>query len=101
MHIGKTTLAHIVAQHCGYRPVEVNSSDDRSPDLFKKRIINALEMKSVVTKQMNKSTKSLFHNNNKNKKKKHKSKAKNKKKKSKSKSKITTTTTENSSSSER
>lgn len=29
---GKTTLAHIVAQHCGYRTIEVNASDDRSVD---------------------------------------------------------------------
>ncbi len=27
---GKTTLAHVLAQQCGYRPVEVNASDDRS-----------------------------------------------------------------------
>lgn len=29
---GKTTLAHILAQHCGYRPFEVNASDDRSAE---------------------------------------------------------------------
>ena len=27
---GKSTLAHIVANHCGYRPFEINASDDRS-----------------------------------------------------------------------
>ena len=27
---GKTTLAHVVARHCGYRTIEVNASDDRS-----------------------------------------------------------------------
>lgn len=28
--LGKTTLAHTVARHCGYRPVEINASDDRT-----------------------------------------------------------------------
>ena len=32
--LGKTTLAHLVAKHAGYRPVEVNASDDRSPEFF-------------------------------------------------------------------
>jgi chromosome transmission fidelity protein 18 len=26
---GKTTLAHVVAEHCGFRVVEINASDDR------------------------------------------------------------------------
>ena len=30
---GKTTLAHIIALHCGYRPFEVNASDDRSAEV--------------------------------------------------------------------
>ena len=30
---GKTTLAHIIASHCGYRPFEVNASDDRSAEV--------------------------------------------------------------------
>lgn len=28
--VGKTTLAHVVARHCGYRVVEINASDERS-----------------------------------------------------------------------
>jgi hypothetical protein len=28
---GKTTLAHIIARHCGYTALEVNASDDSSP----------------------------------------------------------------------
>ena len=27
---GKTTLAYVIASHCGYNAVEVNASDDRS-----------------------------------------------------------------------
>ena len=30
---GKTTLAHIIASHCGYRAYEVNASDDRSAEV--------------------------------------------------------------------
>jgi DNA polymerase III delta prime subunit len=28
--VGKTTLAHVAARHCGYRVVEINASDERS-----------------------------------------------------------------------
>mmetsp|Transcript_46222 Transcript_46222/g.76990 ORF Transcript_46222/g.76990 Transcript_46222/m.76990 type:complete len:1050 (-) Transcript_46222:217-3366(-) len=45
--LGKTTLAHIIAQHAGYRPYEINASDDRSSDSLKKRILDATEMKSM------------------------------------------------------
>ena len=44
---GKTTLAHLIAQHCGYRICEVNSSDDRSAESIKKRIYDAVQMQSV------------------------------------------------------
>ena len=27
--LGKTTLAHVVANHAGYKVVEINASDDR------------------------------------------------------------------------
>jgi chromosome transmission fidelity protein 18 len=33
--LGKTTLAHIGAKHAGYNIVEVNASDERSPDTFR------------------------------------------------------------------
>jgi len=33
--LGKTTLAHIGARHAGYNIVEVNASDERSPDTFR------------------------------------------------------------------
>ena len=40
---GKTTLAHIAAIHCGYRPVEVNASDDRSPEALKELLARATQ----------------------------------------------------------
>jgi chromosome transmission fidelity protein 18 len=44
---GKTTLAHIVARHAGYEPMEINASDDRSPKVLRERIIAAMESKAV------------------------------------------------------
>ena len=44
---GKTTLAHIAARHCGYTPVEINASDDRSGGTLLRRVENAMEMRSV------------------------------------------------------
>uniref|UniRef100_A0A3P8YLI7 Chromosome transmission fidelity protein 18 homolog n=1 Tax=Esox lucius TaxID=8010 RepID=A0A3P8YLI7_ESOLU len=46
--LGKTTLAHIIARHAGYNVVEINASDDRSAELFQKRIDTATQMKSVL-----------------------------------------------------
>ncbi|XP_029431902.1 chromosome transmission fidelity protein 18 homolog [Rhinatrema bivittatum] len=46
--LGKTTLAHVIAKHAGYNVVEMNASDDRSPDVFKTRIEAATQMKSVL-----------------------------------------------------
>ncbi|XP_035259553.1 chromosome transmission fidelity protein 18 homolog [Anguilla anguilla] len=46
--LGKTTLAHIIAKHAGYNVVEMNASDDRSAELFQKRIDTATQMKSVL-----------------------------------------------------
>jgi chromosome transmission fidelity protein 18 len=40
---GKTTLAHIVAKHAGYRTLEINASDDRSAATVTSRIKNALD----------------------------------------------------------
>lgn len=42
--LGKTTLAHICAVHCGYRPVEINASDDRSGGVLQSRVMDAVEM---------------------------------------------------------
>ena len=44
---GKTTLAHIVAKHCGYRPYEVNASDDRSTDRLKEILHSALQSQTL------------------------------------------------------
>ncbi|XP_053550964.1 chromosome transmission fidelity protein 18 homolog [Bombina bombina] len=46
--LGKTTLAHVIAKHAGYNVVEMNASDDRSPEIFKIRIEAATQMKSVL-----------------------------------------------------
>eukprot|EP00004_Rigifila_ramosa_P012134 TRINITY_DN260_c1_g2_i1.p1 TRINITY_DN260_c1_g2~~TRINITY_DN260_c1_g2_i1.p1 ORF type:complete len:711 (-),score=159.44 TRINITY_DN260_c1_g2_i1:3-2135(-) len=45
--LGKTTLAHILAVHAGYAPVEINASDDRAPEVLRSRILAAVEMKSM------------------------------------------------------
>jgi len=47
--LGKTTLAHIVAKHAGYKVIEMNASDDRSVEAFQKRLESATQMRSVVT----------------------------------------------------
>ncbi|XP_022900126.2 chromosome transmission fidelity protein 18 homolog [Onthophagus taurus] len=46
--LGKTTLAHMVAKHCGYNIVEINASDDRNLDSFRNALENATSMKSVL-----------------------------------------------------
>lgn len=46
--LGKTTLAHVVARHCGYRPLEINASDDRSGAALTARILDAVEMRSMM-----------------------------------------------------
>ncbi|XP_078095921.1 chromosome transmission fidelity protein 18 homolog [Mustelus asterias] len=46
--LGKTTLAHVIAKHAGYNVVEMNASDDRSPEIFKTKIESATQMKSVL-----------------------------------------------------
>lgn len=45
--IGKTTLAHILARHAGYDPLEINASDDRSESVLYDKIRSATEMQSV------------------------------------------------------
>ncbi|KAG0606534.1 hypothetical protein M758_9G148800 [Ceratodon purpureus] len=46
--LGKTTLAHVVARHCGYRVVEINASDDRVAATLQAKILDAIQMKSVL-----------------------------------------------------
>ncbi|XP_037670038.1 chromosome transmission fidelity protein 18 homolog [Choloepus didactylus] len=46
--LGKTTLAHVIPRHAGYSVVEMNASDDRSPEAFRRRIEAATQMESVL-----------------------------------------------------
>eukprot|EP00798_Chlamydomonas_sp_ICE-L_P006627 gene6627-3283_t len=46
--LGKTTLAHVLAKHCGYHPYEINASDDRSATALTNRIQDAVQMQSVL-----------------------------------------------------
>lgn len=46
--LGKTTLAHVIARHAGYSVVEMNASDDRSPEAFRTHIEAATQMESVL-----------------------------------------------------
>ena len=46
--LGKTTLAHVVARHCGYRPVEINASDDRSAAALSQRVLDSAQMRTVT-----------------------------------------------------
>ncbi|KAG9288031.1 hypothetical protein G9A89_017626 [Geosiphon pyriformis] len=45
---GKTTLAHVIANHCGYNVIEVNASDDRTTDVVKNQIRNSLENQTIA-----------------------------------------------------
>ena len=45
---GKTTLAHILATHCGYRPHEINASDDRTMEVLKSSIMNAMSSNTII-----------------------------------------------------
>ncbi|XP_069699964.1 chromosome transmission fidelity protein 18 homolog isoform X2 [Periplaneta americana] len=46
--LGKTTLAHMVGTHAGYNVVEVNASDDRSPESFRLALEAATQMRAVM-----------------------------------------------------
>ncbi|KAI3511528.1 hypothetical protein L1887_18682 [Cichorium endivia] len=46
--LGKTTLAHVAARHCGYRVVEINASDDRSSSSIETKILDVVQMNSVM-----------------------------------------------------
>ncbi|KAJ6164404.1 Chromosome transmission fidelity protein 18 [Penicillium chermesinum] len=45
--LGKTTLAHVCAKQAGYEVLEINASDDRSRDVVKGRIRDALGTENV------------------------------------------------------
>lgn len=46
--LGKTTLAHVVARHCGYHPYEINASDDRTAATLATKIQDAVQMTAVL-----------------------------------------------------
>lgn len=46
--LGKTTLAHVVAQHAGYNIIEMNASDERTAAFFKSKIEDSLTMKPLL-----------------------------------------------------
>ncbi|XP_068617810.1 chromosome transmission fidelity protein 18 homolog isoform X2 [Battus philenor] len=46
--VGKTTLAHLLARLAGYRPVELNASDERSTEAFRTALVSATSMRSVL-----------------------------------------------------
>ncbi|CAH0720464.1 unnamed protein product, partial [Brenthis ino] len=46
--VGKTTLAHLLARLAGYRPVEINASDERSTEAFQNALQSATLMRSVL-----------------------------------------------------
>ncbi|KAH9620440.1 hypothetical protein KSS87_004132 [Heliosperma pusillum] len=46
--LGKTTLAHIAAKHCGYHVSEINASDDRSSTILEKKILDAVQMNTIM-----------------------------------------------------
>ncbi|XP_061362875.1 uncharacterized protein LOC133306562 [Gastrolobium bilobum] len=47
--LGKTTLAHVAARHCGYHVVEVNASNDRSTSTIEAKILDVVQMNSVLS----------------------------------------------------
>ncbi|MEW5305954.1 MAG: hypothetical protein WDW36_008463 [Sanguina aurantia] len=46
--LGKTTLAHVVAAHCGYHPYEINASDDRTAAALTLKVSDAVHFQSVL-----------------------------------------------------
>ncbi|CDS02957.1 hypothetical protein LRAMOSA00359 [Lichtheimia ramosa] len=56
---GKTTLAHVVANHSGYNVVEINASDDRTGNIVETKIKGALEMQAIIKKADGENTTTL------------------------------------------
>lgn len=44
---GKTSLSRVIAEHCGYHPLFINASDDRTKRILKEKINNAVNMKGM------------------------------------------------------
>ncbi|NP_001339270.1 uncharacterized protein [Zea mays] len=47
--LGKTTLAHVAVRHCGYHVVEINASDDRSASSIETKILDVVQMNSIMS----------------------------------------------------
>ncbi|GJN08361.1 hypothetical protein PR202_ga26272 [Eleusine coracana subsp. coracana] len=47
--LGKTTLAHVAAKHCGYHVMEINASDDRSASSIESKILDVVQMNSIMS----------------------------------------------------
>ena len=47
--LGKTTLAHIAAKHCGYNIIEINASDERSAGNFRERLQSVVEVQGTLS----------------------------------------------------
>ena len=45
--VGKSTLAAIAARHCGYRPLEINGSDERSASVLEERVLRTMESQTL------------------------------------------------------
>lgn len=45
--VGKTTLAHIIATKAGYRPFEINASDDRSSSVLLDSVQRAMQSSTI------------------------------------------------------
>lgn len=41
---GKSTLAKVLAKHCGYKSIEINASDERTGEKLLEKIQNATSM---------------------------------------------------------
>jgi chromosomal replication initiation ATPase DnaA len=46
--LGKTTMAHVIANHAGYNVIEVNASDDRTGEALKNKLVGAIEVKESM-----------------------------------------------------
>jgi Cdc6-like AAA superfamily ATPase len=46
--LGKTTLAHVLAQHCGYNVIEINASDDRSAKKLRETLRDAVQAQASL-----------------------------------------------------
>ena len=48
--LGKTSIAHVVAKHCGYDVIEVNASDERTLAQLEHKIISSITSKTMFGK---------------------------------------------------